>query len=101
MTPIKGTPVASMQLKMSRSEIQAELLHKLKRRRCWGERYLPVNSLISWIGGRVLRDGKQVREAIDGLIKRGLLQSMKKGSTISLNPAYIKEIETHLKKHGY
>jgi hypothetical protein len=58
MTPTKGTLVASMPVKMSRGEIQAEILHKLMRRRCWGEKYLPMDSLVNWIGNHVLRWGR-------------------------------------------
>ena len=93
--------MAPMPVKMSKDEIQAEVPYKLRRRRCWGEKYLPTDSLVSWIGGQVLRDGEQVREAIDALIKNGLLQSRKKGKTLSLNPARKAEIESHLKKLGY
>jgi len=93
--------VASMPVKMSRGEIEAEILYKLKRRRCWGEKYLPVDSLVNWIGNQILRDGHEVRAAIDDMIKDGLLLPQKKGKTVSLNPTYIMEINSRLRKHGY
>ena len=101
MTPTKGISVASMPVKMSRGEIQAEVLHRLKRRRCWGEKYLPTDSLVSWIGGQLVKDGEQVREAIEDLAKRGFLQKRKKGKTVSLNPSHLAEIEAVLKRYGY
>ncbi|MDP2900693.1 MAG: hypothetical protein Q8O47_06970 [Candidatus Bathyarchaeota archaeon] len=101
MPPTKGTLVASMPVKMSRGEIEAEVIYKLKRRRCWGEKYLPIDSLVSWIGNQVLRDGDEVREAVDDMIKKGLLLPRKKGKTVSLNPTRITEIESFLRKHGY
>lgn len=90
-----------MPVRMSREEIEAEILYKLKRRRCWGERYLPVDSLVSWIGNQVLRDGQEVRDAIDDLIKHGLLIPRKKGQTVSLNPLRIGDVNACLRKYGY
>lgn len=77
---------------MEKKEIQAEVLWKLKRRKCWGRKYLPVDSLVSWIGNLVKDNGKSVRRAIEDLIKKGILIPHKKGDTVSLNTRAKKEI---------
>lgn len=98
--PTKGTLVAPMPAEMSRGEIQAEVLHKLKRRHRWGKKYTPTDSLVSWIGSQETRDGDQVREAIEDLVKCVLLQRRKKGNTVSLNPPHNGEIEPHLNRYA-
>ena len=84
---------------MSLEEIEAEVCWRLRRRSCWGAKYLPVDSLVDWLGKLVKDDGKKVQTAIDQMAKEGLLLRHKKGRTISLNPRRAREVETLLQRH--
>jgi hypothetical protein len=84
---------------MSVEEIKAEVCWRLRRRNCWGARYLPVDSLVDWLGRLVKKDGKRVQASVDELIREGLLLPHKKGRTVSLNPHRIREIEALLEEH--
>jgi len=84
---------------MSLEEIKAEVCWRLRRRNCWGAKYLPVDSLVDWLGKLVKKDGKRVQASIDELIREGLLLPHKKRRTVSLNPHRIREIEALLEEH--
>jgi len=84
---------------MSPEEIKAEACWRLKRRNCWGAKYLPVDSLVDWLGKLVKKDGKRVQASIDELIREGLLLPHKKRRTVSLNLHRIREIEALLEEH--
>lgn len=84
---------------MSPEEIKAEVCWRLKRRNCWGAKYLPVDSLVDWLGKLVKEDGKRVHAAIEELIREGLLLSHKKRRTVSLNPHRVREIDALLEEH--
>jgi len=73
-------------------QIKADLMYRLLRKNCWGAKYLPLDTLVSWTGGHVKRDGKEVRRCIDELKKDGYLIAHKKGETVSLNPAKSRDI---------
>lgn len=77
-------------------EIKADILNRLFRRGCWGGRYLPVKSLVNWLGKQIKKNGRRVRKAIDELHKDGLLLKHKGGETISLNTKRKREITEHL-----
>lgn len=79
---------------MTPEEIKAEICWRLKRRNCWGAKYLPVDSLVDWLGKLVKDDGKKVHAAIEDLIREGLLLSHKKRRTVSLNPHRVREIQS-------
>ncbi len=83
---------------MTPEEIRAEVCWRLRRRSCWGARYLPVDSLVGWLGRQVRRDGKRVQAAIDELIREGLLIPHKKGRTVSLNPHRVRDIDALLEE---
>ena len=85
---------------VSLEEIKAEVCWRLKRRYCWGAKYLPSDSLVDWLGKLVKDDGKRVRTAIDQMVKEGILISHKKGRAVSLNPRRIREIETLIKNQS-
>jgi len=76
----------------SNMEIKADAMNKLLRKNCWGARYLPLNSIINWLGGQIKNNGRRVRVCIEELVKEGYVLLHKKGETISLNPARSKEI---------
>lgn len=84
---------------ISLEEIKAEVCWRLRRRNCWGAKYLPVDSLVDWLGKLVKKDGKRVQASIDELIREGLLLPHKKRRTVSLNPHRIREIEALLEEH--
>jgi hypothetical protein len=82
----------------SEEEIRATVLYKLARRGCWGERYLPLDSLVNWLGKRVKRDGRVVRRAVSSLKADGYVMFHKKGKTISLNPKVKGEVIAIVRK---
>ncbi len=84
---------------MSLEEIKAEVSWRLKRRGCWGARYMPVDALVDWLGKLIKDDGKKARLAIDELVGDGLLITHKKRRTVSLNPHRSHDIEVIIAKH--
>ena len=82
---------------MTPKQIQQEVLYRLYRRRCWGAKYLPSESLISWLGQLVKDNSRKVRVVINDLVRIGLLISHKKGKTVSLNSQLSKEISDMLR----
>ncbi|MBI4258829.1 MAG: hypothetical protein HY619_07725 [Thaumarchaeota archaeon] len=58
----------------------------------WGAHDYPIDTMGNWIGKKVRRNGKRVRQTIKKLVNEGYLIVHKRGDTISLNPARSKEI---------
>jgi len=73
-------------------EIKAIVLDKLRKRGCWGRRYLPFYSLIRWLSKKVKRNGRRIRKAVKQLVNEGFLILHKGGKTVSLNPTRSREI---------
>lgn len=65
-------------------QIKAEILDKLMRRGRWGGHYLPVDTLVNWLGKGVKGNGSRVRNMIVELHRGGYLLTHKGGRTISL-----------------
>jgi len=74
------------------NEIKIIVLDKLRRRGCWGGRYIPLDSLVGWLGKKIKKNGRRVRAAIRQLVNEGYLILHKKGETVSLNPTRSREI---------
>lgn len=74
-------------------EIVATIFHKLARKGCWGGKYKPYDSVVSWIEGRIKHDGQRVKEIINGLVQDGYLLTKKSGNVISLNTKKKVEIQ--------
>jgi predicted transcriptional regulator len=83
---------------MTDDEIKADLMNRLLRKDCWGAKYLPVDTLLNWLAGKVKRDGKRVRTLIRELVNQGCLLLHKGGRTVSLNPALSKEIVEYVER---
>jgi len=84
---------------MSLEEIKAEVCWRLKRRGCWGAKYMPVDALVDWLGRLIKDNGKKARYAIDELMGDGLLISHKKRRTVSLNPHRSHDVEALIKNN--
>ena len=84
---------------MTADEVKAEVCWKLKRRRAWGDQYIPVDALVNWIGRLVKDDGDSVRGVINTMVKDGLLVQHKKGKAVSLNTRSKHEIEKLLRDY--
>lgn len=54
-------------------QIKGIILYLLARKGCWGGSYKPYDSILSWIEGRLKKNGKRVKKAIDNLVKNGYL----------------------------
>ncbi|MEM2631360.1 MAG: hypothetical protein QXE00_02200 [Candidatus Bathyarchaeia archaeon] len=87
-----------MSLELSDEEVKADIMNKLLRRNCWGAKYLPVDTLVNWLAGKVKPDGKRVRKLIRQLVNEGFLILHKKGETVSLNSAKSGEIIEYIRK---
>ena len=80
-------------------EIKADILNRLARRRCWGERYAQTQKITGSLGKRIKRDGVRVTRIVDGLVDIGFILTHKGGRTISLNPRRSREITEFVEKH--
>jgi len=49
-------------------EVKAIILDKLRKRGCWGGRYIPLNSLVHWLSKKVKKNGRRVRKAVKQLV---------------------------------
>jgi len=81
-----------MSIELSDSQLQAAIIQLLVKKGRWGAHYLPIDTVVNWLGKRVRRNGKRVRQAIKDLVNNGYLFVHKRGETVSLNPARSKEI---------
>lgn len=82
----------------SDEEIKADIMNRLMRRGCWGGKYLPLDNLVNWLSKKVKRDGKRIRKLIKELIKEGYILAHKGGETVSLNPAFSREIIEYIEQ---
>ncbi|MEA1904791.1 MAG: hypothetical protein U9M97_02785, partial [Candidatus Hadarchaeota archaeon] len=83
---------------MKDEKIKADVMNRLLRRKCWGARYIPLSTLVNWLGKKIKKSGRRVRNSIDQLVKEGYLISHKRGATISLNPARSEEIVEYINR---
>lgn len=88
-----------MSTDLTDDQIKADVMYRLQRKNCWGAKYLPLDTLVNWIGGHVKRNGKRVRICVDELNGEGYLIAHKKGETISLNPARSREIMEFIERN--
>jgi len=88
-----------MKSDLSDVQIKADIMDRLVRRTCWGAKYLPIDTLVNWIGKQIRRNGKRVRKMIDGLEKEGYLILHKRKTTASLNPPMKHEIIEYIDKN--
>lgn len=88
-----------MEKGLSDEQIKADIMNKLLRKDCWGAKYLPVDTLVHWIGKQVKRNGKRVEKLIRELVKEGYLFIHKKGGTVSLNPSRSREISEYIERN--
>ena len=80
-------------------QIKADIMDRLLRRRCWGEKYLPIDSLVNWMRKQIRRNGKRVRKLVDELVKQGFLFLHKRNTTASLNPRMKGQIVEYIEKN--
>jgi len=85
---------------LSDEQVKADIMYRLFRKDCWGAKYLPVNTIVHWIGKHVKRNGKRVEKMIRELVKEGYLLVHKKGGTISLNSTRSHEISEYIEKNS-
>lgn len=79
-------------------EIAAEIFDKLNRKRCWGGKYKPYKSVVSWLEAKVRKNGKRIKGIIDNLVKDRYLLVKKGGNVLSLNTRKKEEIKNTIKK---
>lgn len=87
-----------MSISLSDEEVKADIMNRPLRRNCWGAKYLPVDTLVNWLAGKVKPNGKRVRKLIRQLVNEGFLIFHKKGETISLNSAKSGETIEYIKR---
>lgn len=80
-------------------QIRADIMDRLLRRHCWGEKYLPIDSLVNWMGKQIKRNGKRIRKLLDELAKEGFLFLHKRNTTASLNPGMKGQIVKYIEKN--
>jgi hypothetical protein len=88
-----------MPLEFSDDELKAVIMDKLAKRDCWGAKYTPVDALVNWIGKKVRRNGKRVKQTIRDMVNTGYLLVHKRGEAVSLNPARSKEIMEFIERN--
>lgn len=97
MLPTKGI---ISELMVSDAEVQANILHKLFRKKKWGGAHMSYDKIKRWISERQIDGGgKRVDQNLKGLIKEGLIISKPThyGLEISLNPGFSKDIIERIK----
>lgn len=80
-------------------QIRADIMDRLLRRHCWGEKYLPIDSLVNWMGKQIKRNGKRIRKLLDELAKEGFLFLHKRNTTALLNPGMKGQIVKYIEKN--
>ena len=80
-------------------QIKADIMYKLLRRSCWGAKYLPIDTLVNWMGKQIKGNGKKVGIMIKALAKDGYLILQKRNTTASLNPRTKRAIMEFIEKY--
>jgi len=83
---------------LSEEEIKADLMHRLLRKHCWGAKYLPLDTIVRWMSGKIKRNGKRIQRVVRQLVNEGYLILHKRGKTVSLNPAKSREMVEFIRK---
>jgi len=83
---------------LSEQEIKADLMHRLLRKHCWGAKYLPLDTIVRWMSGKIKRNGRRIQRAVRQLVNDGYLILHKRGKTVSLNPTKSREIVEFIRK---
>ena len=86
-------------LDLTDEQVKADIMDRLLRRHCWGEKYLPIDSLVNWMGKQIKRNGKRIRKLLDELVKEGFLFLHKRNTTTSLNPRMKGQIVEYIEKN--
>jgi hypothetical protein len=84
-------------LEVSDEEIKADLMNRLLRKHCWGAKYLPIDTIVSWVSKKIKRNGKRVRKCVEELVKEGYILLHKRGEAISLNSTRNRDISEYIK----
>ncbi len=79
------------------AEVKAAILSFLDKKGRWGAHYFPLDTIVKWLGRKVKRNGKRVKNCVKELAEEGYVLFHKKGETVSLNPVRSKEIMEYLK----
>ena len=83
---------------LSEQEIKADLMYRLLRKHCWGAKYLPIDTIIRWMSGKIKRNGRRIQRAVRQLVNDRYLILHKRGKTVSLNPTKSREIVEFIRK---
>ncbi|MEM2940867.1 MAG: hypothetical protein QW304_04890 [Thermoproteota archaeon] len=43
---------------ISDAEIKADVMNRLIRKSCWGAKYLPLSTIVNWLGRHIMNNGK-------------------------------------------
>jgi hypothetical protein len=79
-------------------QIKASILEFLMKKGRWGAHYYPLDTMVRWLGKKVMRDGKRVRVCLKDLVNEGYVLIHKRGEAVSLNPAMSEEIIEFIRK---
>lgn len=88
-----------MRSDLSDEQIKAEVMDKLLRRNCWGAKYLPLDTMVNWMGKQIMSNGKRVARMVKELAREGFLILHKGNTTASLNPRLKQEIEEYIERN--
>ena len=87
-----------MSVELTDQQLKAAIMQLLVKKGRWGvAHYLPVDTIVNWLGKKVRRNGKRVTRSVKDLVNNGYLFVHKRGETVSLNPARSGEIMELLK----
>jgi hypothetical protein len=79
-------------------QIKASILEFLMKKGRWGAYYYPLDTMVRWLGKKVMRNGKRVRVCLKDLVNEGYVLIHKRGEAVSLNPAMSEEIIEFIRK---
>ena len=77
---------------ISDEQVKASILEFLLNKGRWGAHYYPLDTMIRWLGKKVVRNGKRVKACLRDLVNEGYVLIHKRGETVSLNPTMSKEV---------
>lgn len=81
------------------NQLKAAIMEFIQKKGRWGAHYYPVDTLVNFLGRKVRKDGKRVRQMIKDVVNDGYVLVHKRGDTISLNPARSKEIMEFIERN--
>jgi hypothetical protein len=67
---------------LNEEQLKAAIMEFIQKKGRWGSHYYPMYTLINFLGRKVRRDGRRVKQTIRNLVNNGYLLVHKRGERL-------------------